>query len=208
MGGPSYIDNSELEECVRFHGHFCPGLAIGFRAAGELMRLLGADRSGDEELVAIVETDACGADAIQVMTGCTFGKGNFIFLDYGKHAFTLGSRHRNMAFRSSLRPDTHVFKNEFVGLFEKIRSGSATGDERAQFLKLRGSTAMRILHMETEKLFKIEEVSIVLPPKAVVVRCETCPVCMEPVRRDYLNGPEGTPACPSCREASERHGKG
>ncbi len=41
------------------------------------MRILQVERDGDEELFAIVETDACGADAIQVITGCTFGKGNF-----------------------------------------------------------------------------------------------------------------------------------
>lgn len=208
MDDPSRTDDVELGECIRFHGHFCPGLAIGFRAAGELIRLLGANRSGDEELVAIVETDACSADAIQVMTGCTFGKGNFIFLDHGKHAFTLGSRQRNMAYRASMRPDAHVLNNEFAGLFEKVRSGSATGYERARFLKLRQDTATRILDMETEKLFKIEEVSIALPPKASVVRSETCPVCLEPVRHDYLNDLEGIQACPSCREASGRPGKG
>ena len=67
----------DFKKCVEFHGHTCPGLAIGFRAARTLMERLGARKAPDEELVAIVETDACGADAIQVMTGCTFGKGNF-----------------------------------------------------------------------------------------------------------------------------------
>jgi len=44
---------------------------------------LGENRAEDEEIVAVVETDACGADAIQVRTGCTFGKGNF----YGGEEF-------------------------------------------------------------------------------------------------------------------------
>lgn len=202
------IDNEELKECVRFHGHFCPGLAIGFMAAKELLRLTGVSRSGDEELVAIVETDACSADAIQVMTGCTFGKGNFIFLNYGKHAFTLGSRQHNTAFRASLRAGGHIFNNEFVELFEKMRSGSASSDERAAFLKLRHNTGLRILDMDTERLFKIEEAAIRLPPKAMVVRSETCPVCLEPVRHDYLNDLNGILACPSCRKVSERPGKG
>ncbi len=35
-------------------------------------------RAVDEEIVAVVETDACFSDAVQVMTGCTFGKGDFI----------------------------------------------------------------------------------------------------------------------------------
>jgi formylmethanofuran dehydrogenase subunit E len=58
------------------------------------MERLGVQRAGDEELLAFVENDACGADGIQVMTGCTFGKGNFIFKNFGKHAFTLVARKR------------------------------------------------------------------------------------------------------------------
>ncbi len=66
-----------LQECIRFSRTFLSGLAIGFKAAGELMRILQVERDGDEELFAIVETDACGADAIQIITGCTFGKETF-----------------------------------------------------------------------------------------------------------------------------------
>lgn len=31
-------------------------------------------RAEDEEVVVVVETDACSADAVQVMTGCTLVK--------------------------------------------------------------------------------------------------------------------------------------
>jgi len=86
--------SEDFEKCVAFHGHICPGLAIGFQAARVLMERLGVQRAGDEELLAFVENDACGADGIQVMTGCTFGKGNFIFKNFGKHAFTLVARKR------------------------------------------------------------------------------------------------------------------
>lgn len=53
---------------------------------------LESERSGDEELVALTENDACGVDALQCLTGCTFGKGNLIFRDYGKKVYTLYSR--------------------------------------------------------------------------------------------------------------------
>lgn len=48
------------------------------------MEALGGGRDIDEEMVAIVENDSCAVDAIQVLTGCTLGKGNLIFRDYGK----------------------------------------------------------------------------------------------------------------------------
>jgi len=67
------------EEIIQFHGHECPGLAIGYRMAIAAMENLESFRADDEELVAIVENDACGVDALQCVTGCTFGKGNLLF---------------------------------------------------------------------------------------------------------------------------------
>ncbi|HEX3001580.1 MAG TPA: FmdE family protein, partial [Methanoregula sp.] len=42
------------DEAVAFHGHACPGLALGYRAAQYAMDALRAGRSDDEELVSIV----------------------------------------------------------------------------------------------------------------------------------------------------------
>jgi hypothetical protein len=58
------------KEAVVFHGHACPGLALGYRAAEYALQIFRAGRSEDEDLVAIVENDACGVDAIQVVAGC------------------------------------------------------------------------------------------------------------------------------------------
>jgi formylmethanofuran dehydrogenase subunit E len=63
------------------------------------MGALGATRSDDEELYAVVESDACGVDALQCVSGCTFGKGNLVFRDYGKHAYSLFSRVRQQGVR-------------------------------------------------------------------------------------------------------------
>ena len=80
------------DEIIQFHGHECPGLAMGYRMAAAAMENLESFRAEDEELVALVENDACGVDALQCVTGCTFGKGNLLFRDYGKHVFTLYAR--------------------------------------------------------------------------------------------------------------------
>jgi formylmethanofuran dehydrogenase subunit E len=81
-----------IQRCVTFHGHLCPGVIIGYHAATLGMELLQAGRSEDEEFITIVENDTCAVDAIQVLTGCTFGKGNLYFHDYGKMVFTFASR--------------------------------------------------------------------------------------------------------------------
>jgi len=46
------------EEIIRFHGHECPGLAMGYRMATAAMDELDSIRAEDEEIVAIVENDA------------------------------------------------------------------------------------------------------------------------------------------------------
>lgn len=89
----------EWKRCVEFHGHECPGLAYGVRACQIAMARLGVERAADEELVAVVECDACGADAVQVLTGCTLGKGNLILKNRGKQAFTFIQRSSQRAVR-------------------------------------------------------------------------------------------------------------
>lgn len=79
--------------CVDFHRHACPGLALGCRTALDAMRLLGLEGpSVDEEVVCVAETDSCAVDAIQVITGCTAGKGNLLFRLRGKHVFSFFTR--------------------------------------------------------------------------------------------------------------------
>jgi len=80
------------KDLIAFHGHSCPGLAIGYRMSKAALAFLSGSRSIDEEIVAIVENDACGVDALQYLSGCTFGKGNLIFKDYGKQVYTLYNR--------------------------------------------------------------------------------------------------------------------
>lgn len=94
----------DFQQIVEFHGHLCGGIAIGYRAAREGLRRLGVDRAVDEEMIAIVENDSCAADAVQVLTGCTFGKGNFFFRDHGKHVYTFALRPSGRAVRLSRKP--------------------------------------------------------------------------------------------------------
>lgn len=61
------------EKAVEFHGHECPGLAIGVRAVEAAKVKMGIHFSQDEEIVCVTENDACGVDAIQVLAGCSLG---------------------------------------------------------------------------------------------------------------------------------------
>ena len=99
--------NQELwEECVRFHGHACPGLAIGYRAAEAASERLGTTlrRTEDEDIVCVSENDGCGVDSVQCIMSCTVGKGNMILRPRGKNAFSFFDRDTGRSVMVVLRP--------------------------------------------------------------------------------------------------------
>ena len=106
------------DEVVQFHGHSCPGLAMGYRMASAALEVLGEKHSTDGELVAIVENNACGVDALQYLSGCSFGKGNLIFKDYGKHVYTLYDRRSRNRVRVLFRVEN--LPSELRGDREKL----------------------------------------------------------------------------------------
>ncbi len=188
----------DFRRCVDFHGHICPGLAIGYRAAKAGMEWLAAKRAEDEEVVAIVETDACGADAIQVLTGCTFGKGNFFHRDYGKQAFTLLGRQIGRGVRLALRAGALGLSARHRELFERIRAGSATAEERGEFQKLHEGKSREILEKPLPDLFAMKEVSPAVPPKAKIEPSKPCQICGEPTMGSKIQNHDGKEVCRSC----------
>lgn len=91
------------EKAAAFHGHVCPGLTIGYRAALYAMDLLELTFSDDEQVVCIAENDACGVDAIQAILGCSIGKGNLLFHMRGKQAFSFYNRKTGKSVRLVLK---------------------------------------------------------------------------------------------------------
>ncbi len=88
----------------QLHGHKCPAMPLGLRAGAAAMNKLGVERAKDGQLVALLELGEghcahCFADGIQMITGCTFGKGNIQQLGYGKFGLTLVDRATGRAVR-------------------------------------------------------------------------------------------------------------
>lgn len=92
------LEKDLIDKTIDFHGHTCPGLAIGIRVSELAMQKI--DMTGAKPVVCVVETDMCGVDAIQFLTDCTFGKGNLIHRDFGKAGFTFFDRQENKGFRA------------------------------------------------------------------------------------------------------------
>jgi formylmethanofuran dehydrogenase subunit E len=166
----------EYSEIVRFHGHSCPGSAIGYRMTLAAMKLLGVTRSGDEELVAIVENDACGVDALQYLSGCTFGKGNLIFRDYGKPVYTLFSRTSGKGVRV-------LFLDS--ALPEEVKS------DRSKKLDY-------ILSAPDDAIISARTVSIDEPKLAKIYHTVNCDLCHESVMETRLKPVRGRMLCIPC----------
>ncbi|MGV8175712.1 MAG: FmdE family protein [Methanothrix sp.] len=67
--------DTDLRRAVEFHGHLCPGLAIGYRIARYVKK--HHPRSEDEELVCIAENNSCSVDAISGSSRLYIREGQF-----------------------------------------------------------------------------------------------------------------------------------
>jgi formylmethanofuran dehydrogenase subunit E len=154
--------------------------------------------SVDEEIVAIVENDACCVDAVQVLTGCTFGKGNFIFKDHGKMAFTFFSRNTGKGVRFSMKPEVFDPDKRHLQLIEKIRENKATDQDREEFAQLHQKITKDILDKSPEDLFNIESSMVELPPKAGMEPSEPCQLCGEQTMSSRLVLVDNKMICRGC----------
>lgn len=187
-------------ETVAFHGHACPGLALGYRAAEFALQHLRAGRSEDEDLVAIVENDACGVDAIQVVAGCSVGKGNLILQDFGKYAYTFIDRRSNRAIRLVQRQEPVIQRidPQASALREKVMGGTATPAEQAEFHERQAGVIDRILKMPIDELFIARDVRPEIPVRAKIFTSVQCASCSEMVAEHRARVRNGKFVCMPC----------
>ena len=191
-----------LERVVEFHGHMCPGLALGVRAAEVALAEIGP-HSQDEEVVAIVETDMCGVDAVQFLTGCTFGKGNLVHRDHGKNVYTFVRRSDRRAVRVSGRPDALGSRDPaWEELFAKVRTGMAGPEERRRFWEMQQQRSEGILTAPLDQLYDVRQVQVSVPPTARILASVVCAACGEATMETRIRRLEGRELCVPCFEAA------
>jgi formylmethanofuran dehydrogenase subunit E len=169
------MDQKLWEKCVAFHGHECPGLAIGYRAALIAQEVLGQPLSPttDEEVVCVTENDACGVDAVQVITGCTMGKGNLIYKPTGKMAFSFFLRKSGKSVRIVMKPEVNQ---------------NLCRVARQRFL----------LEAPAEEAFSIKQPNYELPECARLFKSEICDVCGEGAPEHKMRLQDGQKVCLDC----------
>lgn len=199
-----HFEKEDWQRAAEFHGHICVGLTIGYRVAQIALAALQEKRAADEEIIAIVENDACGIDAIMVLTGCTPGKGNLIFRDTGKNVYTFGSRGSKKAIRISVNGDILQSSPEARALQRKVIQRNATAAERAEFEKHRDRQMEELFKMPEERFATITEVDFNLPGKARLFPSVKCSSCEEYAMEPRTRNQNGAVVCLDCFEEYTR----
>lgn len=172
------IDEKALwAKCVAFHGHECGGLTIGFKAAIYAIELLGIEFSPDEQLVCISENDACGVDAIQVILGCSVGKGNLLIHLKGKQAYSFYNRSTGESVRLVLRETP---RKEGVSKLEYM------------------------MNLPASELFDVKPVKETLPEDARIFQSYPCSGCGEMTAEHMLHLSGDQKLCPDCYTPYQR----
>jgi formylmethanofuran dehydrogenase subunit E len=187
-----------MKKIAAFHGHICPGLAYGYRAADAALKHLG-DRAVDEELVAVVENDSCAVDAVQVLTGCTFGKGNLIFRDYGKQVYTFFHRGSGKAVRISVEYRREEPPEERA-LWDRFQAGDRTVALVEQIKALKQRKVQAILSAPEEELLAVRPVDAAPPSKARIYPSARCDTCGEKAMAPRLEEKNGQRICIPCAQ--------
>ncbi|SMB79723.1 formylmethanofuran dehydrogenase subunit E [Desulfonispora thiosulfatigenes DSM 11270] len=163
---------SEWQRCVEFHGHECPGLAMGVKACEAAREKMNITFSKDEEVVCVTENDACGVDAIQVITGCTFGKGNLIYKGTGKMAFSFFNRSNGESLRMIVKDPTEEMDRK----------------QRQEY----------ILNSSVDKIFSFSKPTFSLPEKARIFTTIACENCGEGAPEYKMRMNDGKMVCLDC----------
>jgi len=163
-------------DCVAFHGHECGGLTIGYKASLYAIDLLKLEFSDDEQVVCVTENDACGVDAIQVMLGCSVGKGNLLFHIRGKQAFSFYNRKSGQSVRLVLKPKPEgMTRAESFAYYQSCRP---------------------------EELFEVKQTTIQLPEKAKLFDSYICDCCGEVTGANWIRISDNKKLCLDCFEGA------
>jgi formylmethanofuran dehydrogenase subunit E len=201
----------KFKDVVDFHGHTCPGLALGYRVALCALKQIG-DRAADEELVAIVENNSCAVDAIQVVTGCTFGKGNLIFKDYGKQAYTFLRRpSQNIRAKTThgirisvkWKPPGETPREKTM--WERYMKGERSDEVFKTVHQRKSKKINAILNARDEELFTIKKERVALPSEAEILPSITCERCGEKVMESRAKIKAGKIVCIPCFDKMKRN---
>ena len=179
-----------LVKAAEIHSHFCPGIALGVMASVYGLWRLGVESmyfdGVTENLMAIVEANACFADGVQAVSGCTLGNNALVYRDLGRLAVTFTRRGKETGIRVRVGPDFVSLVNHaapgFYPLMEKVIKNREGGPEDiAAYKEQAAMAAFALVREPFEKLLMAEPVKPELPREAPIKPSVVCPRCGETI---------------------------
>ena len=197
------LSQDQIEKTIAFHGHSCPGLAIGIRAAEIALQEMNGVAQTD--LVCVSETDMCGVDAIQYLTGCTYGKGNLIHRDYGKLAFSFYDRKNGQGIRLLFNRESRGARSgDFLDLMSKSGQGTLTAEEDIRLQQLRLNMQRLLMELPAEELFTVQSLAARPPRPPRVLNTMICEDCGEGTMESRTRRFAGKTLCIPCYDKVEQ----
>ena len=190
-----------LKKAGELHGHFCPFLSLGVRAGCIGVRELRVKTEGMEEFLAVIETNSCFSDGIQITTGCSFGNNALIYRDVGKTAVSFVKRD-GKGIRIRVKVDSEWLNERYpdaAKLFDKVvkrREQDKTAQEKLQ--KVWKEISFDILNFTEKELFEVKDVSLKIPDYAPIFESVTCSVCGEKLMQSKARERAGKIFCLPC----------
>lgn len=189
------------EVALKLHGHKCPAMPSGLRVGAAAMNALGVERSKDSQLLALVELGddhfaTCFADGVQMITGCTFGKGNIKKLHYGKWGVTLVETKTGRAVRVISKAESMLAtkKSKF---FTEYRSKGIPASEAPE--EVVAPLVERVMNVPDEQMLFISDIfHYDVPKKADSFNSFVCDVCHEMTVERYGRPFEDKKVCQPC----------
>jgi formylmethanofuran dehydrogenase subunit E len=179
-----------LQACTALHHRFCPRQVLGVRMGMLAGEILGLDLpQSDKRLLAIVETDGCGADGIAVATGCWVGRRTMRIEDYGKVAATFVDTLTHRAVRIVPRTQARQLACTYAP--------EAGNPWEAQLLGYQ--------RIPADELLSVQAVCLNLPVEQIVSQAGlrvTCESCGEEIMNGREVVREGEVLCKSCAGSS------
>jgi formylmethanofuran dehydrogenase subunit E len=184
------------------HGHHCIGSAMGVIAAHYAMKAMNIrENTGMEHIIAVVETNNCFSDGVQIVTGCSFGNNSLVYRDYGKTAFSLVKRDGD-GIRLSVKPDLgELLKDkrpEAQSFIKIINERKASPEEEEKVMQLTKEHCYSVLDIPAEQIFNVEKGKVNLPEYSRILDSKICPVCGEKFMETKAVKKNGNILCGSC----------
>lgn len=110
------MDRKLWEDTVEYHGHICPGIAMGFKVCEGAIAKLDIDTSKDK-IVCIVENNKCPVDAVRFILNCTERNGRLIHKELDKQIFSFFNKTNGKKIKielKSLNRDKKMDREEFA----------------------------------------------------------------------------------------------